>query len=165
MLFTISFSKGFFKENEEFIRNYFHDNVSEDYIIKELKELNDEVLVQAKGTVELLMSTLNYYMFDEEIKAIGSLIVTLPEEYYKEMNEWGYLVKKVKNGYNLIKEVENNLIYLVLDLSQFSDYEKVMELVDYYYNNYYDSDNDEDEGGSDDMDVDVDIPEDLQPVD
>jgi hypothetical protein len=143
MIFTISFSKEYYNENEDNIKKYFEQQFGDKYQKKTFSILENEILIQVTvSSAELILQILNHYMFDTPIHALGSLIITLPEEYYREMINWGYLQKAIINGYKIFREIENNLVYLILDLSQFKDFEKVIELIEYYYNN---NDDDEDE--------------------
>jgi hypothetical protein len=141
MFFTISFSKSYYEENEKDIKKYFKENYGDMFNIIQFPELKDEILIQVSLTsVEFFMQILNHYLFDTSINAIASLIITIPNEYYVEMTQWGYLEKEIKTDYKVIKEEKSNLIYIVLDLAQFNAFEKVMTLVEYYYNSWYDDD-------------------------
>jgi hypothetical protein len=165
MFLCLSFSSHFFDENKSTVENYLKESLGEGkFEEKRYEEMPNEVLIEFHSEPEQFLEILNHFFFNNTIDAIGSLVIPIHFHYYLQMQEWGYLDKVIKNSYRSFFKPENmGNVYVVLDLSQYKDFEKLLTLVSYYQNSMCDSgviddetDEDEEDENNDDENDDED---------
>jgi hypothetical protein len=144
MYFVISFTNLYFEENEIEIRKKFVDLNINQFIIKRLDKLPDQTIIVYVGDWTDFWNIMQFYLFDTNIDAIGDLIVAVEENEYKSMQDFAYIEKIVSTGFsNIIKD--EGLVYLVMDLSKYDQYEKVLKFIISYSDRFYDAEDSNEE--------------------
>jgi hypothetical protein len=161
MFLTISFTSAFYNENKSLIEKYLEKKLGEGNAFEiRFDELPDEVLYQFQSEPETFLDVLNHFFFNSSINAIGSLVIPVHYHYFLQMREYGYLEKIVKKNYrSFFKEEMMGNVYIVLDLSQYRNFEKLLLLITYFDNSWDESDNnnnnenEEEEEDDDDIEI------------
>jgi hypothetical protein len=153
MFLAISFSRHFFDENKSTIEEYLKNKLGEGNAFDiTFDELPNEVLYQFNTDVETFLEVLNHFFFNNSVDAIGSLVLPIHYHYFLQMREFGYLEKIIKNNYkSFFKQEMMGNVYVVLDLSQYRQFEKLL-LLNQYFDNSWDEEDQEDGDGDGDGD-------------